>query len=351
MKVSVAMVTYNHEKYLAKALDSVLMQKTDFDFEIVIGEDCSTDNTRSILLDYKKRFPDVLQVILNDTNLGMYRNGAQVLQACRGEYIAMLDGDDYWTSPDKLQKQASFLDSHRDCSTCFHDAWIIHEDESREKTHYRPAQKEFSTVEDLLVENFIPTAAVMYRRGLWQKAPEWAETLKMGDWIIHILNAHHGRVGYIDETMAVYVIHRGGVWSTRAWEFHALSVIELFEALDRHLEPKYSRIIRRVLRWWNFALSKRYEKENNLTAARAHAVKSLARHLSILGEPLRFGSKGAAGSETSLPPYLMTATGARLLNSMLRLYVMPLLQTYIPTIYGYLKSLAGMLRINSWVYK
>ena len=105
MKVSIAMVTYNHEKFIAKALDSVLMQRTDFDYEIVIGEDCSSDNTRNIVIEYKRRYPDNIVLFLNEKNLGMYGNCSQVFQACQGEYIAVLEGDDYWTSPDKLQKQ------------------------------------------------------------------------------------------------------------------------------------------------------------------------------------------------------------------------------------------------------
>src|SRR5437016_2968680 len=114
MKLSVMMITYNHERYVRHALDSVLMQKVDFDYEIVIGEDRSTDSTREILLEYRDKFPAKFRLLLHEQNIGVIRNCFTTLAACRGEYVALLEGDDYWTSDTKLQKQVEFLDSHRD---------------------------------------------------------------------------------------------------------------------------------------------------------------------------------------------------------------------------------------------
>lgn len=346
MKVSVAMVTYNHEKFIAKALDSVLMQRTNFDYEIVIGEDCSTDNTRATLIDYQKRYPEKFRLLLNEKNLGMHRNGARVLDTCKGEYIAMLDGDDYWTSPEKLQKQVDFLDSHRDCTVCFHDALIVYEDESREPTSYRPSQKAFSTVEDLLLDNFIPTCAVMFRSGLFGRIPDWVGTLKMGDWLIHILNALHGRIGYLDETMAVYVVHPGGVWSTKNWQDHELAMIKMFEALAAHLGPQYTGTLSRILRWRCFAVSDRYEKIGDLTNARTYVLKSLKKHFPILSEPLRYGNRGDSNSASSLPDYIKSVRSATLLRSSLRLYAVPLLRSYVPPLYKLLRAIARRLRLG-----
>src|SRR5687768_16687744 len=112
MKVSVAMITYNHEAFVAQAIESVLMQKTDFDFELVIGEDCSTDKTREIVNGYKSKYGERIRVLLPAKNLGINRNLKQTLLACQGRYIALLEGDDYWTSSLKLQKQVNFLDTH-----------------------------------------------------------------------------------------------------------------------------------------------------------------------------------------------------------------------------------------------
>lgn len=328
MKVSVAIVTYNHERFIAKALDSVLSQRTAFEFEVVLGEDCSSDTTRDIVMEYKRRYPDNIRLLLNEKNLGMHANGAQVLRACTGEYIAMLDGDDYWTSAEKLQKQVDFLSGHPECSACFHDALIIHEDNSEEPKHYRTMQKEFSTVEDLLIDNFIPTAAVMFRRTLIKRLPAWAESLEMGDWVIHILNALHGRIGYIDEVMSVYVVHGCGVWSTKSRLIHTRAIIELFEALDRHLDSTYLRDTKRILRWRYYDASGQYEQSGDLTNARLCAVKAFMKHLVLTGEQLFHDKKC---EPVVMPHYITSVRGAALLKNILRLYLVPVLRTHLPS--------------------
>ena len=111
-KVSVLMITYNHEKLIAQAIDSVLMQKTEFPFELVIGEDCSTDGTRAVVLEYSRKYPGIIRAHLRERNLGALENGRDVFRASRGKYLAVLEGDDYWTSPEKLQVRADLLDKH-----------------------------------------------------------------------------------------------------------------------------------------------------------------------------------------------------------------------------------------------
>lgn len=341
MKVSVAMVTYNHEKFIAKALDSVLMQQTAFEYEIVIGEDCSTDTTRNIVTAYKTQYPDKIRLLLNEKNMGMHGNGAQVLQACSGEYVAMLDGDDYWTSPEKLQKQVDFLDSHHDCSACFHDALIVAEGSSEEPIHYREKQKEFSTVDDLLVDNFIPTAAVMFRRGGAGELPAWANSLKMGDWVLHILNAIHGRIGYIDETMSVYVVHRGGVWSMKTRQDHTLAMIELFEVLDRHLPSQYRRSTARILRWRYAEASPLYEQAGDLTCARSCALKAFVKHVVIASERLFFRTRRES---SPMPTAITSVSGAMLFKNLVRLYLLPVIRTYFPSpLYKCLGAIARKL--------
>ena len=118
--VSVFMMAYNHEKYISEAIDGVLMQKTNFDFDIVIGEDCSTDNTRQIVLDYQQQYPGKVKLLLHEKNIGAMANQMAVFNACKGKYIAMCEGDDYWTDPYKLQKQVDFLEANEDYSICSH---------------------------------------------------------------------------------------------------------------------------------------------------------------------------------------------------------------------------------------
>ena len=126
MTLSVVFITYNHEPYLREALDSVLSQETDFDFEIVVGEDCSTDRTRDILLEYKEKFGDKIKLLFREKNLGRPTlNVYQTAMACTGDYIAFLEGDDYWTDPHKLQRQVDFLKEHPDYTGVTHTCRVV----------------------------------------------------------------------------------------------------------------------------------------------------------------------------------------------------------------------------------
>lgn len=125
-KLSVLFITYNHEPYLAQSLDAVLSQKTDFDFEVVVGEDCSTDNTRAILTEYQKRYPDKIRLLFREKNFGrptqnVYETGME----CKGDYIAFLEGDDYWTDDTKLQKQVDFLEHNPGYMGCTHTCEVV----------------------------------------------------------------------------------------------------------------------------------------------------------------------------------------------------------------------------------
>jgi len=155
-KVSVIILTYNHENYIAEALDSVLAQETDFDFEIVVGDDASADRTPQILSEYAERHPDVLRLILRKHNLGANRNFVEVTRHCQGDYIAMIDGDDYWTRTDKLQTQVDFLDSHPDFAICGHQVEFVYQDDESYRRHFpslgahTPPQKEDGNLADAL---------------------------------------------------------------------------------------------------------------------------------------------------------------------------------------------------------
>ena len=123
--VSVKMITYNHEPYIAQAIDGVLMQETDFPIELIIGEDCSTDRTREIVLEYQKKHPDIIRVITSDKNVGMHKNAHRTEKACRGKYIAFCEGDDYWIDPLKLQHHVEFLKKNQDYGMVHTDASVL----------------------------------------------------------------------------------------------------------------------------------------------------------------------------------------------------------------------------------
>jgi len=212
--VSVHMITYNHEKFIAQAIEGVLMQKTSFPFELVIGEDCSTDRTRKIVVDYANRYPEIIKPILHEKNVGAKANSESVGEACTGKYVALCEGDDYWIDPLKLQKQVDFLDSNPGFSVCFHRARIVDKfgnclgiSKPSMKWH-RP----ITNLRDVLKSNYIPTQSVLYRnRGYnWEVFDTLSNGLYFGDWPLHVLNAERGDIYFINEFMSAYRLHDGG---------------------------------------------------------------------------------------------------------------------------------------------
>jgi glycosyltransferase involved in cell wall biosynthesis len=269
MKVSVLMITYNQERYIAQALDSVLMQEVDFAYEIVIGEDCSTDGTRDIVLSYQRRHPDKIRLLLPDENLGMIRNFAQTYYACLGQYVAILEGDDFWTCADKLQKQVSFLDANPECSICFTTTKVFFE-ENDAPGYMSPSDcKALSTIDDLLLGNFMQTCSVMFRNKLFGELPDWFFSGVIGDYPLHVLNAAHGHIGYLNDVMAAYRIHSSGVWSMQMdknFVRNVLAGIQMYRNLDEYFAYKYHSTIKKVLHRHEFALCKWHLAHKNYKA-------------------------------------------------------------------------------------
>lgn len=262
MRVSVSLLTYNHERYIAQAIESVLAQR-GVEFELVVSEDHSTDGTRAIVEEYAARHPDRMRVLPSPRNVGMTRAFARGIEAARGAYVALLDGDDYWTSPHKLRIQADFLDAHPECAICFHNATVVYEDGSTEPHPFhtnepgryfsRPVPKPVSTLADVAPANFMQTCSVMFRRGLFGEFPAWYADLAVADWPLHVLNAEHGDIGYIDANMAVYRVHGGGVWTASLARYRKRSSVEglvrLYDLLDRHLAGRFASEFERSRRW------------------------------------------------------------------------------------------------------
>lgn len=222
MKISVLITTYNHENYIAACLDSVLTQETEFEYEILVGEDDSSDATREICRQYAENYPERIRLFLNNRKDVLYVEGRptgranflNLIQQAQGTYIARLDGDDYWTDPHKLQIMTEFMDSRSDLAVCFHDThWL-----QNGKLVPKPLPfKELSafTMDDLFMyNNFIRTGSVMYRSDAIKNPPQWINKVPFGDIAFHLLCSSHGNIGYIDRVMAVYRDHGHGVYSS-----------------------------------------------------------------------------------------------------------------------------------------
>jgi glycosyltransferase involved in cell wall biosynthesis len=217
VKVSVCMITYNHEPFIAQAIESVLMQRTSFPYELVIGEDCSTDGTREIVRQYAEKHPDIIRPLFREQNLGMHRNFVDTLAHCRGEYVALLEGDDYWTDPYKLQKQAEFLDEHPEYVLVCGNALTIREDEGYQVLRVAknaPSSFDFGT-RDLMLGNPCPTLTVMFRNGLVTEFPSIYFRSTGGDRQLWLLLSLHGKCRFINEVLGVYRKHGRSITGSR----------------------------------------------------------------------------------------------------------------------------------------
>ncbi len=208
-KVSVVSTTYNQQAYVRDAFESFLAQETDFPVEVIVADDGSTDATPEIIRDYASRYPHLFRPILRSQNVGFHANLTGALSAARGEYIALCEGDDYWTDPRKLAKQVAYLDRRPETAVCFHPVRIIWED-GRKDSKFPPVYSRGRlSVETLILMNFIQTNSVMYRR-----LPRYddIEDVMPLDWYLHLRHAVCGDIAMLPETMSVYRRHSQGMW-------------------------------------------------------------------------------------------------------------------------------------------
>jgi glycosyltransferase involved in cell wall biosynthesis len=218
------MITYNHAPYIAQAIEGVLMQKTNFHFELIIGEDCSTDGTREIVFDYAKRYPEVIRVITSEKNIGARRNSLRTDEYCKGKYIALCEGDDYWLCDNKLQMQVGYLEEHPQVGLVHGEINLINlfEGVTIERFHESRNAANTKTISDLfyeiLLSNYlVRTCTVCMRKDLYQEIKEndpgifKTERFLLGDTPLWLEMSKLTEFYYIDKTLAAYRKHEGGV--------------------------------------------------------------------------------------------------------------------------------------------
>jgi glycosyltransferase involved in cell wall biosynthesis len=251
--VSVVVMTYNHEQYIAQALDSVLEQATAFPFEVIITEDCSTDGTRQLIQKYQERHPDRIRLMLSPHNLNDNSVLSRAVLAARGKYVALLDGDDWWTSKDKLAEQVRLLDAEQDVSICFHNVQVVYESGEVPSHEFHLASplyrlsaerpERYTGLADMVGGNYIQTCSVMFRAHALDGFPDWYVSLPVGDWPLYVLLAERGRIAYLDRTWAAYRVHDRGVWSSglsyNKRVDDIVGLLDTYAVLDRHLHGRY----------------------------------------------------------------------------------------------------------------
>lgn len=238
--VSIASITYNHEQYIAQAIESWLMQKTDFDIEIVIGEDCSTDDTRRIIEEYRLKHPDLIRVITSETNVGMMPNFIRTLEVCRGKYIALCEGDDYWTDPLKLQKQVDFLEGNEEYTVIGHKSKRIKENDIINEV--------YQVENPLLIDNWIGklpfrTNTMVFKKEKLNLANFNVYKFISGDRIILAFLLLKGKGFFLDEYLSVYRDHTDGISKSLNLFTIKKNEIQLYKELNRLTKMKYKTVL------------------------------------------------------------------------------------------------------------
>mgnify|MGYP006055355413 CR=1 FL=1 len=247
--VSIHCATYNHEKYIVDAIESFLMQKTTFKYEILIHDDASTDRTADIIREYEKQYPNLIKAIYQTKN--QYSQGKSIstinLKRAQGKYIALCEGDDYWTDPYKLQKQLDYMESHPECSLCVHGGYIVNGIEKKMQTKHRPSRRnKIFTVEEVIGGggSLFLTNSMFYPKEYGNIRPPFFDIAPVGDYPTAISLSLLGSVYYIDEFMSAY---RTGVinsWtalntSTEKQLVHYSKIAAMLDEIDQYTKGKY----------------------------------------------------------------------------------------------------------------
>ena len=244
--VSVMVITYNHERYIRKALDSILMQERDFPIEINVIDDASTDDTQAIVREYSQRLPSVVNCYFNPINAGHITtqlNTIRGFKTLRGRYFALLEGDDYWTDAHKLAKQVVFLEGHTDFVACAHQTLKVFDDGSRPPEHFLPFKafgRNIAEMYDLVsMAGVFHLSSIVYRNVFRQSPPACLYDEFSCEVTINMLYGMFGKYYCLDDYMSAYRVHDGGIFSGRTYEKHWRFHLHGFRRFALYLGPGY----------------------------------------------------------------------------------------------------------------
>ncbi len=252
--VSICCITYNHGPYIRSALDSFLSQKTDFSYEILIHDDASTDDTAEIIREYQARYPEMIRPILRREN--QYSRGISNISVfnfprVRGKYIAMCEGDDYWTDSGKLQAQVDYLEAHPDCTLCFHSAVIRSVDGSKAEGMMRPYKGDCRIEPEQIVDKTsgYPTASLTFPAGIVKELPDYYLDCPVGDIPMQLMMAAKGYAWYMDRPMCVYRVGVASSWTSlmkqgdyeKKQQRYYHQMRDMYRAFDEATEGRFHR--------------------------------------------------------------------------------------------------------------
>lgn len=286
--VTVRTSTYQHGKYIKKCIEGVLMQKTTFPIEFIIGEDYSTDGTREIVLKYAKEYPDIIRVFTADYNVGSKANGMRCINASRGKYMAICEGDDYWTDPLKLQKQVDFLEGNEEYGLVHTNYACVDGDNNSIDKFNRswPSGDVFNLI--MRGKYGIVTASTLYRMDLFKEVKQELSMMrfKMGDLPLWLSLARISKVKYLDDNTTNYrILENSASHSTelsKVYDFHYDSFL-----VKKHFADKYNITFNEkesILRLNRVMVKQAYLK-NDYGAAKVYFHKSINGNLLTVFNP------------------------------------------------------------------
>lgn len=275
--VSICCITYNQEAYIRDALEGFVRQKTDFEWELLIHDDASTDRTAEIIREYAKRYPDRIFPILQTEN--QYSQGLTNISGtfnfprARGKYIAMCEGDDYWTDETKLQRQVDFMEAHPGCSLCLHSAKVEVQGRALTEHKMRPYHRSRKIRPEEIIDKTsgYPTASLMFRRSMVEQLPDFYVNAPIADIPLQLMSAARGWAYYMDRCMCVYRLGGAASWTTlmkqgnyeEKQKKYAREMEEMYRGFDRESGERFHRTVERAaarIRFLTWVNTRRYEK-------------------------------------------------------------------------------------------
>ena len=261
--VSIICNTYNQEKYIADALESFIMQKTDFKYEVLVHDDASTDNTANIIREYEVKYPDIIKPIYQKENKysqGVFIGEKYQYPRAKGKYMAFCEGDDFWTDPYKLQKQVEALESHPECDICAHTASMVNAETKEKIKEIAPAQqnKIFSVAEVISGDGgFVATNSLMIKKETLLMSYKFTDIYNI-DYALQIQGSLNGGMLYLSDNMSSYRFQSQGSWTsniqkdTEKYSKHFDRVSKMLEQLNIETDKRYDEVIRKKIRWQQY---------------------------------------------------------------------------------------------------
>ncbi len=243
--VSIACITYNHVKFISQAIEGFLRQETAFPIEIIIHDDASTDGTAAIVQDYASKHAHILPILQteNQYSQGIKPSTTHVLPRCRGKYVALCEGDDYWIDPLKLQKQVNLLEQRSDYAMCFTNSSIVDENSQIVRASRLEKERRRDLSQRDVVSGLVPPTNTIMMRNIIQDAYATFPNIVNGDILISALLAEHGQAGYIGDVTACYRIHPQGLWSSQSLKFQMVHYLRTYLVLLDRFKDKYEDIL------------------------------------------------------------------------------------------------------------